>query len=108
MLAVRLPTMESLVRADSISEYLDPHRRNVSVVRATCMASALEAGGKAILRTCIQAPDIWRPHDAASALVAQTIAALAAATGNSPRSIQMSFAEHLRTTPLRYFRAVSA
>ncbi len=31
---------------------------------------------------------------------------LAVATGRSPRSIQMAFARHARTTPLRYFRAL--
>ena len=40
------------------------------------MASSLEAGGMAILQACAQAPDTWRPHGAASALVAKTVAAL--------------------------------
>lgn len=31
---------------------------------------------------------------------------LAAATGRGPRAIQMAFARHARTTPLRYFRAL--
>ena len=33
-------------------------------------------------------------------------ATLSAATGGSPRSIQLAFAERIQTTPLRYFRAI--
>ena len=33
-------------------------------------------------------------------------ATLSAATGRSPRSIQLAFAECIQTTPLRYFRAI--
>ena len=146
MLSVDLRTLESLVRADSGSEHLDPDSRGTSVVRSPFMAGTLQSGGMAMLQTSARAPGTWRPHGAAGALVAGTVAALdldtglgaarertpdgrsaavlaaardalsameefdyaalAAATGKSPRTIQMAFAELLGTTPIGYFRAV--
>lgn len=146
VLAVDLPALESLVCTDAGLEYLRPDSREVSLLRAEYMANAVEAGGMAMLQAAARAPAQWRPHGAAGALAAGTVAALdldaglggvrerthakksaavlaaardalsvmeefdyatlAAATGKSPRLIQMAFAEHLRTTPTRYFRAV--
>ena len=76
LLSIKLRMLEPLICTDSILEYLDPDRRKMSVVRAACMASSLEAGGMAILQACAKAPDTWRPHGAASALVAKTVSAL--------------------------------
>jgi len=146
MLAVELPLLESLDGMDSGLELLDPHGRRTSVARAACLADAIKTGGMRMLQTCAQAPVAWRPHDAALALAAKTIAALeleasiggaresthvkrsaavfaaardalsvmeefdyaalSAATGSSPRSIQLAFAEHIRMTPIGYFRAI--
>ena len=146
VLAVELPLLESLDSMEPGLELLDPHGRRTSVARAACLANAIKTGGKKMLQTCTQAPAAWRPHDAARALVAKTVAALeldasigsarertrtkrsaavlaaardalsvmeefdyaalSAATGSSPRSIQLAFAEHIRMTPLGYFRAI--
>ena len=146
VLAVALPLLKSLDCADSSLELLDPHGRRTSVARAACLASAIETGGRTMLRTCAEAPATWRPRDAARALAAETVAALeldaslgiarertrakrnaavlaaardalwvmeefdyarlSAATGGSPRSIQLAFAERIQITPLRYFRAI--
>ncbi|MYE10591.1 MAG: AraC family transcriptional regulator [Gammaproteobacteria bacterium] len=146
VLAVTPPLLQSLECMDSSLELLDPHGRKASVAHGTCLAKAIETGGKTILETCALAPATWRPHDAARALVAEAVAALeldtslgivrertrtkrsaavfaaardalsvmrkfdyatlSAATGRSPRSIQLAFAECIQTTPLRYFRAI--
>ncbi len=146
VLAVELPLLESLDGMEPGLELLDPHGRRTSVTRAACLASAIETGGKRMLQTCAQAPAAWRPHDAARALAAKTVAALeldasldaarertrvkrgaavfaaardalsvmeefdyaalSAATGSSPRSIQLAFADHIQLTPLGYFRAI--
>ena len=146
VLAVELPLLESLDGMAPGLELLDPHGRRTSVARAACLANAIKTGGKRMLQICARAPAAWRPHDAASALAAKTVAALeldtnigsarertrakrsaavfaaardalsvmeefdyaalSAATGSSPRSIQLAFAEHVQVTPLRYFRAI--
>ena len=76
LLSIKLRTLESLIGTDSSLEHLDPDRRKISVVSAACMASALKAGGMAILQACAKVPDTWQPHSAANALVAKTVAAL--------------------------------
>ena len=146
VLDVALPLLESLDCMGASLELLDPHGRKTSVARTACLASAIETGGKTMLETCALAPATWRPHDAARALAAKTVAALeldtslgitrerigakrsaavlaaarealsvmrefdyatlTAATGASPRSIQLAFAERIQTTPLRYFRVI--
>ena len=146
VLAVELPLLESLDGMEPGLELLDPHGRRTSVTRAACLANAIKTGGKRMLQTCAQAPAAWRPHDAALALAAKTVApleldasiggarertrvkrsaavlaaardalsvmeefdyaVLSAATGSSPRLIQLAFAEHIQMTPLGYFRAV--
>jgi len=45
-------------------------------------------------------------RDALSVMDEFDYATLSAATGGSPRSIQLAFAERIQTTPLRYFRAM--
>ena len=45
-------------------------------------------------------------RDALSVMEEFDYATLSAATGGSPRSIQLAFAERVHTTPLRYFRAI--
>ena len=45
-------------------------------------------------------------RDALSVMEEFDYATLSAATGGSPRSIQLAFAERIQTTPLRYFRAM--
>ena len=146
VLAVELPLLDSLGSTEPGLEFLDPHGRRTSVARAACLANAIKTGGTRMLQTCAQAPAAWRPHDAARALAAKTVAALeldasigsarertrvkrsaavlaaardalsvmdefdyaalSAATGSSPRSIQLAFAERIRMTPRGYFRAI--
>ena len=146
VLAVELSVLKSLIRMDTGLELLDPHGHGASVARAACLASAIEIGGRTMLRTCAQAPAAWRPQDAAPALAAECVAALeldaclgiarartrvkrsaavlaaardalsvmeefdyatlTAATGGSPRSIQLAFAERIQMTPRRYFRTI--
>ena len=146
LVAVDLAALESLACTDSGLEYLDPDRREASVVRAAGTANAISAGGGTILQACARAPGTWRPQGAAGAAVAEIVAALeldvglgiarertsgkhsaalftaardafsamrefdyaklSAATGASPRTIQMAFAEHAGTPPINYFRAV--
>ena len=86
-----------------------PHSAAGAILAGTAAALALDAG-----------PDTARERmpDGQSAAVVSAVrdaladmeefdyAALTAATGHSPRSIQMAFAGHLGTTPFRYFRAV--
>ena len=135
VVAVELPLLESLDCMDSGLGPLDPHGHKTSVVRAACLASAIETGGKTMLQTCAQEPATWRPHDAGRALAADRAAleldtslgiahektrvkrsatvlaaardalsvmeefdyaTLSAATGGSPRSIQLAFAERIQ------------
>lgn len=76
VLAVELPLLESPDSMDRGLELLDPHGRRTSVARAACLANAIKTGGKRTLETCARAPAAWRPHDAARALAAKTVAAL--------------------------------
>ncbi len=53
-------------------------------------------------RTFLEARDAMSAHS----MTEFDYAALCAVTRRSPRSIQIAFAQHARTTPLRYFRAL--
>ena len=146
VLAVERSALESLACREAGCGFLDPERREPSVVRNAHVTGALGTACTALLRVCGRAPDAPLPPGTATALAAAMVAALelqtdlgaarerrsrkqsfatfararealavmeefdyaalAGATGRCPRSIQMAFAAHGGTTPLRYFRAL--
>ncbi len=86
-----------------------PHDAARALAAKTVTALELDASiGSARVRTRVKksAAVLAAARDALSVMEEFDYAALSAATGSSPRSIQLAFAEHIRMTPLSYFRVI--
>ena len=86
-----------------------PHDAGRALAAETVAALELDTSlGTAHVKTSAKrsAAVLAAARDALSVMEEFDYATLSAATGGSPRSIQLAFAERIHTTPLRYFRAI--